>query len=165
VKVEIEPEMEAFLHSGCALVVGLASITGEPYAARGWGVTVLDGAGDDAAPLRLRLLLDSTEEAAAELIGPGCEVALTATDVRTVRSVQFKGRATGLVDVTEADQDRADAYCDDFFADVVTVDNTPRELVERMRPTRVMACTVELHELFDQTPGPGAGSCLRSGTP
>jgi hypothetical protein len=146
VQVELEPEMEAFLHSGCALIVGLTSERGEPFATRGWGATVLHTAGGDAPSesLQLRVL---------------------AADVITLRSVQFKGRATGRAAATPADRDRADAYCDQFFADIASADLTPTELLERMRPTEVVACTVEIDEMFDQTPGPGAGGCLQGGRP
>jgi hypothetical protein len=167
VQVELEPEMEAFLHSGCALIVGLTSERGEPFATRGWGATVLHAAGGDAPSesLQLRVLVDAAEELAVDLMGSGCAVALTAADVITLRSVQFKGRATGRAAATPADRDRADAYCDQFFADIASADLTPTELLERMRPTEVVACTVEIDEMFDQTPGPGAGGCLQGGRP
>ncbi len=78
--MELEPEMEVFLHGGCTLIVGLTFERGEPFATRGWGATVLHTAGGDAPAdsLGLRLLVDAAEELAVDLLGSGCAVALTA---------------------------------------------------------------------------------------
>ena len=42
----LEPEMEQFLHSGCALIIGLVATDGEPYASadggsQSWTTTAL----------------------------------------------------------------------------------------------------------------------------
>ena len=89
---------------------------------------------------------------------------MNGADVLTLRSVQLKGPVVG---------DRADrraptcpawsATVDGFFDAVAIVDAIPRFLMERLVPDEVMACTFEIVEAFDQTPGPGAGRPLRSG--
>lgn len=159
----LETEMEAFLHSGCALIVGLVRADGSPHATRGWGLTVLDGhtQGDGAA--RLRLLLDAGDTAALRQLATSCAIAITAADVRTLRSVQLKGRSLALEPVTDADRERYEDYADRFFADIEDSDRTPRRLLDRMRPIDVVPCIVEATELFDQTPGPSAGGRLDGG--
>ena len=52
------------------------------------------------------------------------------------------------------------AYCDAFFGDIVDTDGIDRAVVERMTPLGYVACTVAVEQLFDQTPGPGAGARL-----
>jgi hypothetical protein len=55
------------------------------------------------------------------------------------------------------------SYCDSFFGAVEEADGTDRRLLERTVPGDFVSCTVEIDELFDQTPGPGAGAALRGG--
>jgi hypothetical protein len=129
-----------------------------PHSTRGWGLEVLPG-----PPLRMRLLL-SAEDAIVGRDGPsgatGTRVAVTATDPHTMRSVQFKGRADAMIAATDDDRAVARRFCDSFFAAVKEVEGTDRLLLERMVPIDYVACTVVVDELFDQTPGPGAGAAL-----
>jgi hypothetical protein len=43
---------------------------------------------------------------------------------------------------------------------VVATDGTDRRLLERLVPLDFVACDVMIDELYDQTPGPGAGSAV-----
>lgn len=142
---------------GCALTVGTVGPDGAPHASRAWGLT-----STPAATSPVRLLLDAddaTTLANLERAGShGGRIAITGADVRTLRSFQLKGRVTSLEAATEEDHEKADRYCDDFFADILVTDGTPRVLTERLRPARYLACTVEVEEAYDQTPGPHAGS-------
>ncbi len=110
----------------------------------------------------MRLLLDASDDATLANLrrdgDHGGRIAITVADVRTLRSFQLKGRVAALDPATEADREKADRYCDDFFTDIEVTDGTPRVLTERLRPARYVACTVEVEEAFDQTPGPHAGS-------
>ena len=80
--------------------------------------------------------------------------------MRTLRSVQAKGTAVALEPANAEDLDCAAAFCDDFFGAVTETDGVRRELMDRLVPTDLLACTVEVAELYDQTPGPGAGARL-----
>jgi hypothetical protein len=148
-----------FLESGCALIVGTVNADGEPHANRGWGLTVLPGDGD-----HIRLLLDADDpRALADLTAAGA-IAITGADVRTLQSVQLKGRFVGSEPADDDDRARVRRFCDGFFGDVVAVDGTPRELLERLVPDDYVACTIAIGEVYDQTPGPGAGAPLAQGT-
>src|SRR5687768_13699956 len=149
----IDPETTAFLESGCGLLVGTVSADGAPHAGRGWGIDVLR----DAEGLRLRLLLDVDDERTIEHVADGGAIAVTATNVHTLRSLQLKGRAGRPEVATPEDHDRAQRYMDDFFGDIVATDGSSEELLARFVPRGYVACTVDVHERFDQTPGPGAG--------
>jgi hypothetical protein len=46
---------------------------------------------------------------------------------------------------------------------VTAVDGTERRLLERLVPSDYTAWTVAIDEVYDQTPGPGAGAPLRDG--
>ena len=148
-----EPATREFLESGCALIVGTVGTDGEPHASRGWGLDVL---GDD--PPLVRLLLDAADVVAVEHAAAGGRVAVTATSVRTLRSTQLKGTSLGLEAVTPEAVERAERYLDQFFTDVGETDGTARELLARLPPAGYVACTIQVADRFDQTPGPTAGA-------
>ena len=154
-----DQEAIEFLESGCALIVGTARPDGEPHAGRGWGLDVIS----PGARPELRLLLDAGDETTLELVAGGGTMAITATSVRTLRSVQVKGRSLGLAAPAEEDAGRARRYMDEFFHDIQDTDGTPDLLLTHFEPLSFVACVVEVHERFDQTPGPGAGARIGPG--
>jgi hypothetical protein len=147
----------AFLGTGCALLVGSALPDGEPIAARGYGCTVVASGPDQAV---LRVLLATDDPRGSAHARPGDLVAVTATSVRTLRSVQLKGRLRAVEPATAEDEASAAAYCAAFFEDIMATDGTAAELLQRMVPAGYVAWLVEVGELFDQTPGPTAGAAL-----
>jgi hypothetical protein len=148
----------AFLEGGCALIVGTVDPEGAPRASRAWGLTVLPGEGTT-----LRVLVSTDDPATEANVRGGGRIAITAADVPTLRSMQLKGRVTGIEDGSDEDRARAARYMEAFFADINATDGTPVAVIERVTPSDVRAWSVEVEELFDQTPGPGAGAPLRAG--
>jgi hypothetical protein len=149
----LDADKAAFLQGGCALIVATVSPDGEPYATRGWGLTLLP---DDA----VRLLLAADDAVTIGLAAAGGALAVTAADVRTLRSVQLKGQAVGVEPAATDDTARAARYCDAFFTDIEETDGTPRAQCDRLMPAGYVACTIAVDAVFDQTPGPGAGASL-----
>jgi len=148
-----EPEVTAFLESGCALIVGTVGADGRPYASRGWGLTVLSR--DHAT---VRLLLDADDATAMTHLSTTRVIAVTAVDVPTLRSMQLKGRILRIEEGTDHDRDRAAQFCEAFYTDVAETESTPRRLLDRLTPSGYVAGIVEVDECFDQTPGPAAGA-------
>jgi hypothetical protein len=148
-----EPETARFLESGCALIVAAVGTGGEPVAARGWGLTIL---ADEEADVRL--VLDADDEPLLERLTATGAIAITGADVATFHSVQLKGRVERIDPGTPADDERAARFFDDFAAAVERSDGFPRPLLRRLVPARYVSCLVRVEELFDQTPGPGAGA-------
>lgn len=155
----LDEDRTTFLESGCALIVGTVLPDGEPHAGRGWGLTVLADGG------HVRLLLDEEDVAMVERATSGGGIAITGASVRTLRSVQLKGRAVSTEAASADDATRAKRYCDAFFGDIVETDGTDRGIVERLLPLGYVACTIAIEHLFDQSPGPGAGARLGGTTP
>ena len=150
-----DPETIEFLEGGCSLVVGTVASDGEPLVGRGWGLTVVE-----PEQHRIELLLDASETVALENIGSTRRVAVTAGDVPTLHSIQLKGHVTGVRPSGDADMMAVERFCDGFFNDVVATDGTERQLLERLVPLEFVVCDVSVDELYNQTPGPGAGTAV-----
>jgi hypothetical protein len=147
----IDEALAAFLERGCAMVVGTVDDDGWPHAQRGWGCRVL-------GPSTVRILLDDTDRTLHEHIERGGPIAVTSADVRDLRSVQLKGTVTEVEPAGPDDLERCERHNDELFDDILQSDFYPRHLTERMVPPGYVAAVIEIHELFDQTPGPRAGT-------
>jgi hypothetical protein len=150
--------MVELLESGCGLVIGTVSTDGEPRACRGWGLDVLDR---DAG--RIRLLVDGDDPQVLANLAEQRRVAVTGTDVVTLRSVQVKGTVAALEAPGDEAWARALQHSDAFFGTITMVDGNPREQLERMLPAELVVCTFVVDEVYDQTPGPAAGRAIGGG--
>ena len=148
-------ETAAFLHGGCALLVGTVDEEGMPHAEHGWGLDVVA-----VDPLTARVLVDPTDVLLAANVAEGRPVAVTAADVRTLRSVQLKGTSLGFDAPRDDDLARMHRYVEAFYLDIVETDGTPRHVLDRLTPNDVAAVLVRVVEGFDQTPGPAAGRAM-----
>jgi hypothetical protein len=145
----LDDELVRFLQGGCALIVCTLDADGEPYASRAWGLTIISA--DE--PARVRLL--STPDVATS-----GRIAITGTDVPTLHSIQMKGSVVAAERGNDEDVVKLVQYTAAFYSDVQASDHVPRDLLDRMTPSELLALTVEVDDLYDQTPGPRAGSCL-----
>jgi hypothetical protein len=147
----IEPEVAAQLESPCSLLVGSVSPDGVPDATRGWGVQVL-------GPSRVRVLLAGNAERTLANVDGGGPMALTTTNFRTLVSWQLKGHAAAVEAATPADRIRFDEFCAGCVRILHDLEGAPEELIARMIPAGIVACELEVEQVFDQTPGPQAGA-------
>jgi hypothetical protein len=152
----IDDETARFLEGGCSLIVGAVGPAGTPFATRAWGIDVFDGSS------LVRLLLAADDQLVAPSSSTGA-LAVTATDVKTFRSLQLKGHITGIGPATGEDRARFNRYCDELFTNITESDGAPRAVLLRILPIDVVACIVEVDGTFDQTPGPRAGTALGPG--
>jgi hypothetical protein len=152
-----DPETVALLESGCSISVATVGPDGAPHASRGYGLTVLpEGA-------HVRLLVDADDHVALANLAGGGSIAVTCVAVPTLRAVQLKGTADKPVATSDAAVlARAARHLESFFTDVNLTEGTPVALLRRLTPTAFAVCKVAVAEVFDQTPGPGAGSPLRA---
>jgi Pyridoxamine 5'-phosphate oxidase len=149
-----DPETRAFLESGCGLLVATVSADGEPHASRGWGLDVVEL----GSPTVVRVVLDADDERTLEHVAAGGAIAITAANVLTLRSLQLKGRADGLDATSPVDPERVDRYVRQFHADVELTDRVTWATFQTFFPASYVTCVVRVDEMFDQTPGPGAGA-------
>lgn len=151
----LEPDVIRLLESSESIdVVGTVDASGVPDATRAWGLRVLDDR------QRVRMLLAAAAGTALANLAATNTVAVTATDVRTLESVQVKGRAVHTEPATDDDRRDHDAYFAALRLALHEVDGTPHELLDRMRPGPLVAVVASVDAIYDQTPGPAAGSRL-----
>lgn len=148
-------DLVALLESGCALIVGTAGPDNVPHASRAWGLDVLD-----AGTGRVSLLVDRADALTLQNVDGGGRIAVTGADVLTLRSAQLKGRVVSTSAASTADDQRSSRYCTAYHDAVMMVDDIPRSLMQRMVPVGLVRCEIDVDEVFDQTPGPSAGSPL-----
>jgi hypothetical protein len=158
----LTPEVRAMVEAGSALIVGLVDDGGMPLAIRGWGLDVGEERADRLDATLLLRPVDLTPLGLVPGYRGGRAVAVTATDVLSLDSVQLKGRIVAVEEADDADRARKDRYCDLFFADIVDADGCDPRVAERWRPDEVVRTRVVLDESFVQTPGPNAGDPIGS---
>jgi hypothetical protein len=91
-------------------------------------------------------------------------IAVTGTDVPTLRGCQIKGTIRSVEPGDEEDRALLERYRAEVFADIQRTDGIPVTLLERITPDDVVGCVFAVEEVFDQTPGPGAGAAIRGET-
>lgn len=151
--LELEPDVVTLLESDAVVIVGTVAPDGLPEACRGWGLTVRSG----AEPPEVRLLVPVAAARTRENLEVTGRIAVTVTDVETLRSAQVKGRIARFEPATDADA-RAHERSFAALAEAVhRAEGTDRALFARRKPGPLTAVVATLEEVYDQTPGPAAG--------
>jgi hypothetical protein len=151
--VDLSEDLVDFLTSGVAVVVGSASRGGVPEVARGWGVHV-------RRPDVIEICLepDAAGRTLENLDDSGL-VAATFALPTTYRSLQIKGRCLSLSAASAEDNARVERHREAVRAQVGQMGMAVDIITHMWTPATVkLAFTVE--QVFDQTPGPGAGAPL-----
>jgi hypothetical protein len=158
----LDGETQGILESGCGLIVGFVRPDGAPFPCRAWGLDVLDAS---AGSLRVLVATGELRRIGTDRAGLiGASMAATGSDVRTLHTVQVKGTVVAITDATPDDVRRARRHTSAFFDVIVELDQIPREALERMVPIDYVSVTMSVSEAYDQTPGPGAGARMETGS-
>ena len=158
--VALPNELLSLLRGGAVAIVGTRDGAMTPELSRAWGLDVGEGRDE----IELCVYARSGCRTLANIADNG-QIAVTITSPSTYRSFQVKGRVVSTCAVSATDLERVSKHQQAFVDEVAAV-GLPRDSAVRlfaadieadpeMRKIRV---TVDL--LFDQTPGPGAGSRL-----
>jgi hypothetical protein len=150
-----DSDLRAAIGDKTAVIVGMVIGNGEPYAARGWAVRL-----PYSDRPRCRVVIGTDEVAALDRREGRKMLSVTITNVRNLASVQFKGPSTDPEPATPDDLEAVRSYCEHFFTEVEATDGTPRALLHRMLPPGFVVCEMDVEVVFDQTPGPRAGTPL-----
>lgn len=149
-------DLMEMIEAGCGLIIGTVAADGEPRATRGWGVRVVD-----PDRRRVRVLMGADDPVSIANLGNG-RIALTGANVRTLRSVQLKGRVVGTETATSDDLALVAETSAAFFRAIHEVDGNPLALIERLLAAEVIAVEFDVEEMYDQSPGPAAGAAVHS---
>jgi hypothetical protein len=147
-------DVVALLESGCSTFLGAVGADGRPVASHCMGIQVVEDG------TRLRVMVNADEAEAIADLQATRVVALGATDVYTLRSIQVKGAVVAVEPVTAADRVRTDAYIAAFSQAILETDGTEWELMRRAIPRDFVALVMTIEDVFEQTPGPQAGTNL-----
>lgn len=150
---ETAKEVAAFLGSGVAIMVATRDAELRPEIVRGWGPELRD----DGLALDLCLNVPAGSAARANLEANGA-IAINCTRPSTYRAMQIKGRVVEVRVPGERDLARAQDHAAAFTADTAKV-GAPAPVAHYVGAID-LAVTVEIEELYDQTPGPAAGRRL-----
>jgi hypothetical protein len=145
------------IEAGAGILLGTVDDDGAPRGVRAWAAWVVD-----ADEQRLRVVFTGDDPVVVASL-EGRKVAVTAGNVRTLRSVQMKGRVVSVEQPTTADMEITDQHIEWFFEAVHATDGNPVELLRSMLPCSYLVVEMIVDEQYDQTPGPTAGNALQAG--
>jgi len=155
----VSEALTAFLADGVSVVVSSGGAGGWPAVARALGCTVA------ADGRRVTVFLaESASQGLLAATAAGGQVAVVVTKPSTHRSIQIKGRAAARVPLP-ADARAVLAHHGEAFArDLLTIGYDRRFTRTLMDhdPADVVAVAFTPCGIFDQTPGPNAGSAVAS---
>ena len=137
--------------------MALVTAEGEPSATRAWS---LEPVSTDPPVVRVALPAGEVVRVGHDPARLDVAIAVTGGDVATLQSKQIKGRAVALDAPTEHDRALIEMHVEGFFGAVERVDGIPRELLRYLVSDDFDMVTVEVAELYDQTPGPTAGDLV-----
>ncbi len=139
---------------GWPLIVGAVDLDRRPIASRGWGVR----AGADGT---LRIALDAHDHTLLTAVDATRSLAVTAADVETLESVQFKGEAEVVGRAGPHDLASVERHVDRMQAAIEAIDHHPRGITNRFLPGDYVVVRFRPSATFVQTPGPGAGAAVQ----
>ena len=151
----IDQELANFLESDVAMIVAASDVAKQPTITRGFGARV----SKDRAHVTVFV---GSRQAATMLqdIEATGRVSVNATRISDYESFQLKGLDARITDMSREDKQHVERYLRDVQAEMGKIGLTPRvaENIFRSRNDQALVGIVfELHEVYCQTPGPGAG--------
>lgn len=153
----ISDDIAAFLSQGLSLLVGTCDRDGAPECMRAMGLWL--------HPDRQRLtvyLPEATSQATLQNVRENPRLALIGSWPLTHRSYQIKGTVTQVAPAEESARPILDRYLAEF-GDVLEKIGMPTEVVTLLSHWPSVAVELRIEELYEATPGPGAGSKLGGG--
>jgi len=150
----VSRDLAEFVGAGVATVVATRDEELRPEIARAWGSEV----SADGASVTLCVPASRGSKTLTNLDANG---AISATFVlpTTYRAVQLKGTVLDVCEPTPEQLARFEEHVAAFIDQAEQIGITPKQVHALVEPAYV-AVTFSVRELYDQTPGPSAGSRL-----
>jgi hypothetical protein len=158
--VRLSEELAEFVEGGLSMLIGTRDAALRPQVERAVGAFVSPDRESVTAYLNKALAAKTI----ANLNDNG-RVALTFSRPYDHRTLQLKGQLIGLRDGTEEDRVKQERWLAGFVEHLYII-GLPRSVVRQLKIFPSVAVTMRIEDIFDQTPGPGAGRRFEaSGTP
>jgi len=154
----IRGELPRILEGLSAIAVGTRDAALGPACVQAVGVTA------DASGRVTVFIPEATGERTFANLAANGAVAVVMEKILTHRTVQVKGRCVGLRPASEDEREIVERCMGAFFDDVVSA-GAPRRVLTRKNRWPCRAVTLEVAEVYEQTPGPRAGLPLSAGGP
>jgi hypothetical protein len=152
--VQIDDDLIEFLSLGVATIVASRDEQLRPEIGRGWGIRM--SAERDHATVCLPAPDGSRMRANLEQNGA---IAVTCSLPTSYRTIQLKGETVDLRAPSSEQLDAVDAHADAFAREAEQF-GLPARLARKLLEPELTAVTFSVRELYDQTPGPNAGTPL-----
>jgi hypothetical protein len=149
-------DLADFLESGVSILVGTRDMGLRPATARAMGASV----GRELRTHTMYLPEATSERTLANLRDNG-QIAMTFSRAIDHRSIQIKGKCTLIRAGTAEDRAVQERYRALLIESLALI-GLPRAELERATYWPSVAVEVDVGELYEQTPGPQAGSPLSS---
>lgn len=153
----ITAELASFLESGVSVQVGTRDARLVPEAVRGMGVRV----GPGGTSLTVFLPAATAERTVANLRDNG-RIAVCFSRPEDHRTIQVKGRTVAVRDADAAERPLVDRYRAGLTKSLLFV-GVPLQVSLRAAHWPCRAVDIRVEQVFEQTPGPGAGAPLGGG--
>ncbi|MEO8903387.1 MAG: hypothetical protein ABI627_17850 [Polyangiaceae bacterium] len=153
-RLVLSDAQRSVLSGPLAVQVSAGSLGLLPEVSRGWGVEL------DAEGRLSFVLLDAQTERLRAAIAETRRVAVNATNPLTMESYQFKGDVIEIAEPDEAARQIADQRVAQFTEAISRAGFVQGTAAGVAHPGPARRIVLKVGEVFDQTPGPGAGRRL-----
>lgn len=152
---QLSEELIAFVGGGVAVSIATRDEGLRPAFTRGWGPLVAK----DGRSLSVCAIAPPGSATRANLERNGA-MAIGFSPPTVARALQIKGSVVELRDPDDSDLERTERHLEAFTAEVLQI-RYPPDLARRLYiPSDFLSVTISIDDVFDQTPGPSAGTRL-----
>jgi hypothetical protein len=156
--VRLSEELAEFVEGGLSMLVGTRDAALRPKVDRAVGSVV----GADRQTITIYLNKELGAQAVANLNDNGA-LAVTVSRPYDHRTLQLKGQMLSLREGTEEDRTKQERWLTGFVEHLYIV-GLPRSVVRQLKVYPSVAVTMRIDDLFEQSPGPGAGRRFEAGS-
>jgi hypothetical protein len=139
------------LQTGVSVMVGTRDASHMPECTRAWGIRVAADRGVVTV-----VLSETFAGKTIENLRENGRIAVTCTRPTDHITCQLKGRVRSIKQATSADRDLSRRWHREFMAELTAI-GVPSALGEAWIVEPTVAVEMAVTDVFDQTPGPGAG--------
>lgn len=150
-----DPRIPRCLEPGLAILVGTVDAQGTPSCCRGVAL-----ASDDGVETVTVYVPVATSHQTVQNVATTRRIAISASHPIDHRTIQLKG-TTLEARIARDDEARLVRARMDAYADVLERIGVPRALTGTVVHWPAFAVTVRVEQIFDQTPGPNAGTRIQ----